>query len=164
MNARLLRVPLIPPAAVDADGNLVVKMVIGINIEIGQGESDPSYVISDGQFFIGAIIRDKSNYKNGTPCLGIEGSSGKAMGGDRRQDYELPNPSESYFPGSLETRLSLSDRWGTCFVSLDGGFSREMIFQHKLNPHNGLYLEIYANESREKVGLKYTEGSIGKEN
>ena len=55
-------------------------------------------------------------------------------------------------------------RWGTCFVSLDGGFSREMIFQHKLNPHNGLYLEIYANESREKVGLKYTEVSIGKEN
>ena len=112
MNARLLRVPLIPPAAVDADGNLVVKMVIGINIEIGQGESDPSYVISDGQFFIGAIIRDKSNYKNGAPCLGIEGSSGKAMGGDRRQDYELPNPSESYYPGRLETRLSLSDRWG----------------------------------------------------
>jgi len=164
MNARLLKASLIPPAAVDADANLVVKMVIGIDIEIGQGESDPSYVISDGQFFIGAHIRDKSNYKTGAPCLGIEGSSGKAMGGDRRQDSELPKPSESYYPGRLETRLSLSDRWGTCFVSLDGGFSREMIFQHKLNPHNGLYLEIYANESGEKVGLKYIEVSIVEKN
>jgi len=162
--ARLLKVPLIPPATVDADANLVVKMVIGTDIGIGQGESDPSYVISDGQFFIGAIIRDKSNYKTGAPCLGVEGISGETMAGNWREDSQLPKPVESYYPGRLETRLSLSDRWGTCFVSLDGGFSREMIFQHKLNPHNGLYLEIYANESREKVGLKYIEVSILKEN
>ena len=162
--ALLLKVPLIPPAAVDADASLVVKMVIGTDIGIGQGESDPSYVISDGQFFIGAHIRDKNNYKTGAPCVCIEGSSGKTIGADRRQDSSLPKPSESYYPGRLETRLSLSDRWGTCFVSLDGGFSREMIFQHKLNPHNGLYLEIYADESKEKVGIKFIEVSIVQEN
>ena len=160
----LLKVPLIPPAAVDADASLVVKMVIGTDIGIGQGESDPSYVISDGQFFIGAHIRYKNNYKTGAPCVCIEGSSGKTIGADRRQDSSLPKPSESYYPGRLETRLSLSDRWGTCFVSLDGGFSREMIFQHKLNPHNGLYLEIYADESKEKVGIKFIEVSIVQEN
>jgi len=162
-HARLLKVPLIPPATVDADISLVVKMVIGTDMDIGQGESDPSYVISDGQFFIGAHIRDKNNYNTGAPCLGIEGTSGKTSG-DRRYNSNLPKPSESYYPGRLETRLSLSDRWGTCFVSLDGGFSREMIFQHKLNPHNGLYLEIYADASNEKVGLKYIEVSIMQEN
>ena len=162
-HAHLLKVPLIPPATVDAEISLVVKMVIGTDMDIGQGESDPSYVISAGQFFIGARIRDKSNYNTGAPCLGIEGTSGKTSG-DRRYNSNLPKPSESYYPGRLETRLSLSDRWGTCFVSLDGGFSREMIFQHKLNPHNGLYLEIYADASNEKVGLKYNEVSIMQEN
>ena len=61
------------------------------------------------------------------------------------------------------TKLSLSDRWGTCFTSHDGGFSSEMIFQHKLNPQKGLFLEIYADASNEKVGIKYIEVSIVRE-
>ena len=51
--ARLMQVPLIPAETLNADANLVIKMVIGTDIDIGQGESDPSYVISDGQFFVG---------------------------------------------------------------------------------------------------------------
>ena len=39
-----------------------------------------------------------------------------------------------------------------------------MIFQQKLNPHNGLYLELYADASNEKVGLKYIEVSTVQEN
>ena len=162
--ARLMIVPLIPAETVDADADLVVKMVIGTDTEIGQGESDPSYVISDSQFFIGAHIRDKNNYKTMPPCVLIEATSGKTIGKDRRNDLNLPKPSELYYPGRVETRLSLSDRWGTCLISLDGGFSREMTFQHKLNPQNGLFLEIYADASNEKVGIKYIEVSIMREN
>ena len=66
--ARLMQVPLIPAETLNADANLVIKMVIGTDIDIGQGESDPSYVISDGQFFVGVHIRDKNNYKTSTPC------------------------------------------------------------------------------------------------
>ena len=51
--ARLIQVPPIPAETLNADANLVIKMVIGTDIDIGQGESDPSYVISDGQFFVG---------------------------------------------------------------------------------------------------------------
>ncbi|KAJ7390521.1 hypothetical protein OS493_024553 [Desmophyllum pertusum] len=145
--ARLVKVPLIPPTTIDSDA------------------SQPCGKDGDGHYFIGAIIRDKNNYKTGAPCLGIEGSSGKTIGADRRLDSELPKPSElTYYPGRFETLLNLSDRWGTCFVSQDGGFSREMIFQHKLNPHNGLFLEIYVDEKTEKVGLKYIEVSIVQEN
>ena len=161
--ARLMKIPLIPAGTVAPDANLVVKMIVGTDKEIGQGESDPSYVISDGQYFIGAHIRDKSNYRTGAPCINIEGSSGDVFR-NRRQDSALPKPSLSNYPGRFETWLNLSDRWGTCFVSLDGGFSREMTFQRKLNPHNGLLLEIYADESNEKVGIKYIEVSIEEEN
>lgn len=162
--ARLVQIPLIPAETIESDAKIIVKMSIGTDTDIAQGESDPSYVISDGYHFIGAKIRDKNNFKTGAPCLGIEGSSGKTIGADRRQDSELPKPSESKYPGRIETLLSLSDRWGTCFISLDGGFSREMIFQHKLNPHNGLFLEIYIDDKGEKIGLKYIEVSIVQEN
>ena len=162
--ARLVQIPLIPPETIDPDAKIVVKMSIGTVTDIAQRDSDPSYVISDGHQFIGALIRDKNNFNTGAPCLGIEGSSGKTMGADRRQDSELPRPSESKYPGKIETLLSLSDRWGTCFISLDGGFSREMIFQHKLNPHNGLFLEIYIDNTSEKIGFKYIEVSIVQEN
>ena len=161
--ARLMQVPLIPAETLNADVNLVIKMVIGTDIDIGQGESDPSYVISDGQFFVGVHIRDKNNYKHASPCDPLEGSSGNTMGSDRRYGSPLPKPAESYYPGRVETRLSLSDRWGTCFTSHDGGFSSEMIFQHKLNPQKGLFLEIYADDSNEKVGIKYIEVSIVQE-
>ena len=50
------------------------------------------------------------------------------MGADRRQDSGLPKPSESKYPGRIETLLSLFDWWGTCFIALDGGFSRKITF------------------------------------
>ena len=134
---------------------IVVKMSIGTFTDIAtEEESDPSYmyVISDGYHFIGAMIRDKNNFNAGAPCPGIEGSSGKTMRADRRQDSELPKPSESKCPGRIETLLSVFDRWETCFISLDGGFSRERIFQLKLNPENGLFLEIIDDKS-EKVSI-----------
>ena len=161
--ARLMQVPLIPAETLDADTNLVIKMIIGTDIDIGQGESDPSYVISDGQFFVGVHIRDKNNYKTSSPCNPLEGSSGNTMGKDRRHGSPLPKPAEAYYPERVETKLSLSDRWGNCFTSHDGGSSTEMIFQHKLNPQKGLFLEIYADTSNEKVGIKYIEVSIVQE-
>lgn len=163
-HARLVQIPLIPPETIDSDAKIVVKMSIGTVTDIGEGESDSSYVISDGHHFIGAFIRDKSNYKTGAPCRGIEGSSGKTMGFESRRDSELPKPSESKYPGRIEALFSLSDRWRTCFISLDGGFSREMIFEHKLNPHNGLFLEIYIGRSSKKISFKYIEVSIVQEN
>ena len=53
------------------------------------------------------------------------------------------------------TLLTLFDRWETYFISLDSGFSREMIFQHKLNPAVGLLLEIYIDNESEKISFKY---------
>ena len=48
--------------------------------------------------------------------------------------------------------------------SVDGGFSREMIYQSKLNPKNGLFLEIYGDQAKEKEGIKYIELTILREN
>ena len=159
---RLMIVPLIPPGVIHTNANLVVKMAVGLETTFGQGESDPSFVISDGHRFVGMLTLDKNNYPSSAPCIGIDGPSGKTT--TRRTDAALPKPSESYYPGRFEIQLSLSDRWGTCFVPLDGGFSREMVYQNKLNPHNGLFLEIYGDDAKEKEGIKYIELSILQEN
>ena len=155
-------VPLIPPGVIGNNAKLVVKMAVGLETKFGQGESDPSFVISDGHRFVGMLTADKNNYPSSAPCFGIEGLSGNTI--TRRTDAALPKPSESYYPGRFEIQLSLSDRWGTCFVPLDGGFSREMVYQYKLNPNNGLFLEIYGDDAQEKEGIKYIELSITQEN
>ena len=155
-------VPLIQPAVTSANAKLFIKMNVGLETTFGAGDSDPSFVISDGSRFIGMLTLDKNNYKTSAPCLGIEGASGPTMS-HRRTDAYLPKPSESYYPGRFEIQLSLSDRWGTCFVPLDGGFSREMIYQNKLNPRKGLFLEIYGEDAKEKEGIKYIEITILKE-
>ena len=122
-------------------------------------DSDPSFVVSDGNHFIGVFTLDKTNYNSHARCLGVEGASGPTIN-QRHEDASLPKPSDSYYPGRFEIQLSLSDRWGTCFVPLDGGFSREMIYQNKLNPSKGLFLEIYGNDAKEKEGIKYIEMTI----
>ena len=160
---RLMIVPLIPPKFASGNANLVIKMTVGLETTFGQGESDPSFVVSDGNRYIGVQTTDKNNYKDHAPCLGIEGASGPTWT-DRYRNALLPKPSETFFPGRFENQLSLSDRWGTCFVPLDGGFSREMIYQHNLNPSHGLFLEIYGDEAQEKEGIKYIEMTILEEN
>lgn len=157
---RLMIVPLIQPAVATANANLVIKMNVGLETTFGARESDPSFiVISDSSRCIGMFTFYKNNYKTSAPCLGIEGASGPTMS-HRRSDAYLPKQSESYNPGRFEIQLSLSDPWGTCFVPLDGGFSREMIYQNKLNPGNGLFLEIYGDEPIDKEGMKYIEITI----
>ena len=160
---RLMLVPLIPPAVTTENANLVIKMAVGLETTFGAKESDPSFVVSDGNHFIGVVIVDKTNYVSSAPCVGIEGASGPTMN-QRRTDVTLPKPSESYYPGRYEIQLNLSDRRGTCFVALDGGFSSEMIYQNKLNPSKGLFLEIYGDDAQEKEGIKYIEVTILKEN
>ena len=155
-------VPLIQPAVTSASAKLFIKMNVGLETTFGAGESDPSFVISDGSRFIGVLTFDKNNYNGVAPCLGIEGASGPTMS-HRRSDASLPKPSESYYPGRFEIQLSLSERWGTCFVPLDGGFSREMIYQNKLNPRKGLFLAIYGDDAKEKEGIKYIEVTVLKE-
>ena len=163
-NYRLMIVPLIPPGVIHTNANLVVKMAVGLDTKFGKTDSDPSFGVSDGHRFIGMLTTDKTNYKDHAPCFGIEGPSAKTLSNPFR-DPNLPKPSEAqYYPGRFEIQLSLSDRWGTCFVPLDGGFSREMVYQNKLNPHNGLFLEIYGNHAKEEEGIKYIEISIQQEN
>ena len=159
---RLMIVPLIPPGVMGNNAKLVVKMAVGLETKFGQRDNDPSFVISDGHRFVGMIIVDKRDYPSSAPCVGAEGPSGKTT--TRHNDEWLPRASQSYYVGRYEIKLSLSDRWGTCFVPLDGGFSREMVYQYKLNPNNGLSLEIYGDDANEKEGIKYIELSILQEN
>ncbi len=161
-NYRLMIVPLIAPGVIDINANLVVKMAVGLEKKFGATDSDPKFVISDGNRFIGMVLKDKPDFAASAPCVGVEGSSGKTMA--PYFDAWLPKQSESKYPGRFEIQLSLSDRWGTCFVPLDGGFSREMVYQNKLNPRNGLFLEIYGDDAQEKEGIKYIELSILQEN
>ncbi|KAL9987410.1 hypothetical protein ACROYT_G001711 [Oculina patagonica] len=161
---RLMIVPLIPPGVIDTNANLVVKMAVGLETTFASADSDPSFGVSDGQRFIGVFTADKTNYNDHAPCFGYEGPSGTTLSNTFR-DPTLPKPSETqFYPGRFEIQLSLSDRWGTCFVPLDGGFSREMVYQNKLNHHNGLFLEIYGHHAPEKEGIKYIELSILQEN
>ena len=125
-------------------------MTVGLETKFGQGESDPSFVISDGDRFVGMLTFDKNNYPSSAPCFGIEGSSGNTM--TRHTDAVLPKPSETYYPGRFEFQLSLSDR------------GREMVYQYRLNQNNGLFLEVYGDHAQEKEGIKYVELSILQEN
>ena len=85
-------VPLIPAKSTAVNDNLVIKMAVGLEKKYGEADSNPSFVVSDGKEFIGALTLDKNNYPSSAPCVGIEGASGPTMN-NRRTDVALPKPS-----------------------------------------------------------------------
>ena len=64
-------------------------MAVGLETKYGHVDSDPSFVVSDGSRFIGAITADKGNYGSYAPCYGIEGGSGPTMN-TQRTGVHLP--------------------------------------------------------------------------
>lgn len=74
-------------------------MAVGLETKFGHGESDPSFVISDGRRFVGMLTIDKNNYPSSAPCLGIEGPSGNTM--TRHTDAGTPKAIRVLLPRKI---------------------------------------------------------------
>lgn len=66
------------------------------------------------------FIFDKNNYKIDVLCVGVEGKSG-VIG--YCYNLKLLKLFEIFYFGRFEIWLNLFERWGICFVFLDGGLS-----------------------------------------
>ena len=160
-NAALLKVPMIPSGVLKADTPLTVEITVAHDVTIGGKliDSDIRYVVSDGTRFVGFETCDKDNYKNHAPCFGIKGVSG-ASASSMQYNPILPKPNDSFYPGQFVFTLKLDERWGSCYIPHDGGFVRTAGYNNRVMLNEGLNLEVYKGNKRERVGIRFIKVAI----
>ena len=154
----LLKVPMIPAGILQYSTPLTIKIVVLNDVSIGTNyNSDISYGVSDGTSFVGFNMDDKSNYGSLAPCYGYEGTSGTTLTGRRHISHTSPRPSDTHYPGQFVMTLKLNEHWGSCYTAHVGGFVKTAVFNNRLMLNKGLTLQVYKQNSGERVGIKYHE-------
>ena len=162
-NAALLKVPMIPPGVLKDSAPLTVEITVANDVSIGRTmDSDIQYGVSDGTRFVGFQTCDKGNYQTSPPCYGKQGSSGRIISSDKI-DAGTPKPSDTFYPGQFVFTLKLDERWGSCYTAHDGGFTRPTRYTNQLMLSKGLSLEVYKDDAKERVGIKYIKVTILKD-
>ena len=157
----LLKVPMIPVGWLQHPARLTVKIVASHDVVIGAtNDGDISYGVSDGKSFVGFATFNKGDYR--FPFRGYEGTSGTTLTGIRAHSYS--SPSDTHYPGQYIITLKLDEHWGSCYIAHDGGFVKTAAYNNRLMLNQGLTLEVYSEGYGEKVGIKYIEVTVIKDN
>ena len=139
---------------------LTVEITVAVDSIIGRyNDSDITWGISDGTTVVGFQTPDKGNYIDHAPCYGASGISGTQLGRFKHAPM-TPKPADALYPGRFVITLKLDQRWGSCYTANDGGFTRETGYDNRLKLDEGLSLEVYKEQDREMVGIKYIKVSI----
>ena len=163
-NAALLKVPMIPPGALDDLTPMTVEITVSNDVSYGGHhagyvDSDINFGISDGNSFVGFQAMDKGNYNEGnrrySPCFEAEGVSGKVLTSLQYGPKFSETIKETFYPGKFVFTFKLPEGWGSCQTAQDGGFTRTASFNGRLRPARGLFLEVYKTDANESVAIKF---------
>ena len=146
---RLFKLPLIPGAFLSRYADVSVVITIGLQSAIRSSDSDPKFLISDGERGIGFDIRESIS----TKCRGVQGLMGDTMTG------------YSYFSGTsgqsdteseeFTLTISPSQRWGSCYYAGDSGIISPISYSQNIYLDQGLWLEAYRENTGEKYVINY---------
>ena len=157
MGAALLKIPLIAPGVLQDSMRITTEITAVHDVTKRNAfDSDVRYGISDGSRFIGFEVCDKGNYLDHSPCYGVEGIPGASyLSSIRHIEYKSPGTNDSRHPGQIAFILKLDEQQGFCQTAHDGGFTKATGYSHRLMFSKGLSLEVYKEDSGERVGIKY---------
>ena len=159
-HAALLKVPLVSASVLKSSAPLTVEITVAVDTVIGRdNDSDITWGISNGTRVIGFQTPDAGNYMNHAPCYGAAGISGTTLAALQVASL-TPKPTDSFYPGQFVFTLKLDERWGSCYTAHDGGFVRTAGYSNRLKLDEGLSLEVYKEQDREMVGIKFIKVSI----
>ena len=166
-DALLLRIPLVEAGILEDDTPLNVEITVANDVSIGQsGDSDPSYGLSDGANFIGFQTHDQIQYASASffyPCHILQGTSGAEVL-THREVFDKTSPTQvaKFYPDQFVFTFILEKSWGSCFTAHGGGLIKTVNYTKQLLLSQGLFLEVYKIDKRERVGIKYMEVTVRK--
>ena len=148
-NYRLFKILLIPAGIIPTDPDMYVRIYLGLQNSIRNShDSDPKFLLSDGKRGIGFELRDDSPW-----CQGIQGTMGDTLGS--RSTRGGSSHSSPILPEEYVLTLAPTQSWGTCFYAADNGRITVVTYSQTLHPEEGLWLEVYREDSSENYVINY---------
>ena len=147
---RLFRLPLISGGILSSDANIVVKVTVGLDNDIRDDDSDPKFLISDGEYGVGFEFREE----NSVHCRGIEGGMGEILTGYSPKTGAIHSAAEQ-LPEEFVLILAPSQKWGSCFSSIANGLVSPATYDQDINLNERLWLEVYAEHKSEQYEFNY---------
>jgi len=151
---RLFKLPIIPQGVFTSDtADITVKITVGLDNDIRSStDSGPKFFLShgqDGDYGMGFEMRDEN-----IPCRGIEGSMENTL--NNRYVHDQPSHSSKPIPEQFTMILNPSERWGSCYHSVDSGVISPTYFS-RYRPYltKGLHLEVYRESTSEQYTFNY---------
>lgn len=146
--SRLFKLPLVAEGLLTYSSDVVVKITVGLQNDIRSHDSDPKFLLSDGDNGVGFEMREEA-----VRCQGMQGSMGdvlssrSARGGASHESSTLP---EEFVLTIKPTRY-----WGSCYFAVDSGLISPVSYTRRVNPSKGLWLEVYGEGTTERYLINY---------
>ena len=146
--SRLFKLPLISRGLFAYSADVVVKITVGLQNDIRSYDSDPKFLLSDGDYGIGFEMREEA-----VRCQGIQGSMGDVL--SSRSTRGGASHESSTLPEEFVLTIKPSRYWGSCYFAVDSGLISPVYYSRWLDLRKGLWLEVYAEGSNERYLINY---------
>ena len=146
---RLFKLPLIPGAMLSRYADVTVVITVGLKSSIRSSDSDPKFLLSDGERGIGFDIRDETS----TKCRGMQGLMGDTITG--RRYFDGASGQSTTLSEEFVLTISPSQRWGSCYYGVDSGLISPISYSQNIYLDQGLWLEAYREDTNEKYIINY---------
>ena len=147
---RLFRLPLVSGGILSSDANIVVKITVGLDNDIRSSDSDPKFLISDGNHGIGFEFREE----NSVHCRSVEGIMGDTIDLLSRR-FGTSYSASTLLPEEFILTLAPSRKWGSCFSPIGNGLLSLATYTPEINLNERLWLEVYGEDVNEQYEFNY---------
>jgi len=150
---RLFKLPLIEKDVFQSNtADITVKVTVGLDSSVrDKGDSDPKFMLSDGRdgyYGIGFEMRDDS-----VRCRGVQGVMGSTL--NSKTTYSGASHISNQLPEQFTMIFNPSERWGSCYHSVDSGVISPVYYSRYPYLTEGLYLEVYREDISEQYSFHY---------
>ena len=154
---RALRIQLVAPNILTSTDSVTVTVTVSMDVTLANSiDHDPIFGISDGESFIGFMVRDRDYYSLFSPCHKIEGKVVQtALKNVRYGSGPLVSSNSRTYSSEVKIQIKAAEKWGSCYSEHDGGHVNIQDYQASLDSTNALYLELYHEDAPEKYRIKY---------
>ena len=152
---RALRVQLIAPNILTSTDSITVTVTVALDKTLADSiDHDPVIGISDGENFIGFMMRDKGNYPTLSPCHNLEGKVMPSLLKDVQRGSG-PLVSSRTFSSEVKIQIKPNEKWGSCHTEHDGGYVNNQDYHMSLDLTKALYFEFHREQATENHRIKY---------
>ena len=121
---------------------------MGLQKAMRSYDSDPKFLLSDGIYGIGFEMREEA-----IRCRGIQGAMGEVL--SSRLSTGGASHQASILPEQFDIIIKPTEYWGSCYFATDSGLISPVSYTRRINPQQGLWLEVYAEGTHERYLFNY---------